>query len=330
MTLTAHEPLREDGLHLGEAKVVRLKHTGRWIAVAVIVLIAAAVVYTLVTNPNFRWNVVGQFLFSPQIIAGLGVTLGLTIIAMIIGLVLGTLVALMRLAENPVLRFAGFAYVWFFRGVPLLVQLVFWYNISALFPRIEIGVPFGGPVFWSFSANDIITAFLAAILGLSLNQAAYNAEIIRSGIQSVDEGQLEAAKTLGISSWETTRRIVLPQAMRVIIPPIGNETITMLKTTSLVSIVAVADLLYSAQLIYARNFQTIPLLITASIWYLVLVSVLSVGQARLEQRFSRGTSRNQPVGMMKRLIGGRAGATPVITPGEPPTDVIPTVEKSKK
>lgn len=289
-------------LHLGDAHVVHLKHPGRWVAVALVVLFVAAAIHTGITNPRFRWDIVGQYFLAPQILAGLRITLTLTVIAMVIGVVLGTAVALMRLSENPVLRTGGFAFVWLVRGVPLLVQLIFWYNISALFPVIQIGIPFGGPTFFSFDANTVITAYTAAILGLGLNQAAYMAEIIRSGIQSVDEGQLEAAATIGLSRWKTIQRIVLPQAMRVIIPPTGNETITMFKTTAMVSVVAVADLLYSTQLIYARNFQTIPLLIMASLWYLILISILTVGQTYLEKYFARGSSRHQQVSTWSRLV----------------------------
>lgn len=309
------------GLHLGEAHVVRLKHPGRWIAVALVVLMIAALVHIGFTNPRFRWDIVAQYFFAPSILAGLRVTLSLTVIAMVIGMVLGTVVALMRLSENPVLRVAGFAFVWLVRGIPLLVQLIFWYNISALFPVIQIGIPFGGPVFYSFDANTIMTAYVAAILGLGLNQAAYMAEIIRSGIQSVDEGQLEAAAAIGLSRSHTIGRIILPQAMRVIIPPTGNETITMFKTTAMVSVVAVADLLYSTQLIYARNFQVIPLLIMASIWYLILISIMTIGQTWLERHFARGASRHQQVSMWSRLlrrgnVGRVVSPNPIALPEE--------------
>lgn len=292
-------PLKK--LHLGEAHVVRLKHPGRWLAVAIILFAFAVLVEIAIVNPRFGWPIVAQYFFAPQILDGLRVTLTLTVISMVIGVVLGTIVALMRLSDNPVLRGASFGFVWLVRGIPLLVQLIFWYNISALFPAINIGIPFGGPVFASIDANTVMTAYTAAILGLGLNQAAYMAEIIRSGIQSVDEGQLEAAQTIGLSRLKTMSRIVLPQGMRVILPPTGNETITMLKTTSLVSVVAVADLLYSTQLVYARTFQTIPLLIMVSLWYLVLISVLSIGQGYMERYYARGSSRSTPVTVRQQL-----------------------------
>lgn len=303
-------------LHLGEAHVVKLKHPGRLVAILLIALAAAAIVYSAITNPRYRWDIVFGYMFTPSILEGLATTITLTVIAMAIGLVLGTVVALMRLSPNPVLKFSGFAFIWLFRGVPLLVQLIFWYNISALYPVIKIGIPFGGPTFTSFDANTVITAYTAAILGLGLNQAAYMAEIIRGGIQSVDEGQLEAASTIALSRSTTVWRIILPQAMRVIIPPTGNETITMLKTTSLVSVVAVADLLYSTQLIYARNFQAIPLLIMASLWYLLIVSLLSWGQSKLERHFARGSSRT----LTSRTARPRALRRRLANPGNPLSD----------
>jgi polar amino acid transport system permease protein len=287
------------GVHVGEGPVVRLKHPGRWIAVAVIAVVLAMAINAMVTNPHFGWPIVAQYFFSAPILAGLRVTITLTAIGMTIGFVLGTILALMRLSANPILRSCAFCYVWLLRGVPLLVQLIFWYNISALFPTMSIGIPFG-PAFATVESNAVMTAYTAAILGLGLNQAAYMAEIIRGGLQSVDEGQLEAAATIGLSRYHTISKIVLPQAMRVILPPTGNETITMLKTTSLVSVVAVADLLYSTQIIYSRTFQPIPMLIMASIWYLIIVSLLNVGQYYLERRYGRGTSRRTPTGTWSR------------------------------
>jgi polar amino acid transport system permease protein len=287
------------GLHLGEGPVVRIKHPGRWVAIAVIAVIAAMAVNSLVTNPNFGWSTVAEYFLSEPILLGLRVTITLTVIGMAIGFFLGTVIALMRMSDNPILRTTAFCYVWLLRGIPLLVQLIFWYNISALFPTLSIGIPFG-PAFATVESNTVMTAYTAAVLGLGLNQAAYMAEIIRGGLQSVDEGQLEAAATIGLSRRRTITKIVLPQAMRVILPPTGNETITMLKTTSLVSVVAVADLLYSTQLVYSRTFQTIPMLIMASIWYLVLISFLSIGQYYLERHYGRGSTRHVRSGAWTR------------------------------
>ncbi len=285
---------------MGQAQVVRLKHPGRWLAVGLVLLLLATAIQEAMTNPRFRWDVVGEYFLADQIIRGLQLTLALTAICMLVGVAVGTIVALMRLSENPVLRGGGFAFVWLFRGVPLLVQLIFWYNISALFPRINVGIPFG-PTFFSFNANTVMTAYVAAILGLGLKQAAYMAEIIRSGILSVDEGQLEAAAAIGLSPGKTIRRIVFPQAMRVIIPPTGNEVISMFKSTSIVSVVAVADLLYATQLVYSRTFQIMPMLIMASIWYLILISIMSLGQSWLEHRFARGASRHQRASLWSRF-----------------------------
>jgi polar amino acid transport system permease protein len=209
---------------------------------------------------------------------------------MAIGIVLGVVLALMRLSPNPVLASAAWSFIWLFRGTPVLVQLLFWNFIAALYPEITLGIPFG-PDLVHADANVLITPFVAAILGLGLNEAAYMAEIVRAGIISVDEGQSDAARALGMRRLQIMRRIVLPQAMRVIVPPTGNEAISMLKTTSLVSVLAYTELLYSVQLIYAANYQQIPLLVVASIWYLVATTVLSIGQHFLERRFGRGTDR---------------------------------------
>jgi polar amino acid transport system permease protein len=244
---------------------------------------------------------VGEYLFSPEILRGLVVTLELTALSMLVGIVLGTILAVMRLSPNPLVSSASWLYIWFFRGTPLLVQLLFWSFISALYPVITIGFPFVGPDLIEADANVLITPFMAAILGLGLNEAAYMAEIVRAGVVSVDEGQTEAAHALGMTRLQTMRRIILPQAMPVIIPPTGNETISMLKMSSLVSVIAYAELLYAAQLIYAVNFQQIPLLIVVSIWYLLITSLLSIGQYYIERRYQRGNSRSLPETPLQRL-----------------------------
>jgi polar amino acid transport system permease protein len=254
----------------------------------------------VVTNPRFGWGTVGHYLFSSRVLDGLVVTLELTVIAMAIGITLGVVLAVMRLSPNPLVSSASWGYIWFFRGTPVLVQLLFWSFISALYPQISLGIPFG-PQLVHGNANSIITPFVAAILGLGLNEAAYMAEIVRAGILSVDEGQSEAAQSLGMTRLLTMRRIVLPQAMRVIIPPTGNETISMLKTSSLVSVIAYKELLYSVQLIYAVNYLQIPLLLVASIWYLVITTILSIGQYYVERRFGRGATREPPPTPLQRL-----------------------------
>lgn len=274
----------------GEYTTVPARYPGRWIAAVALAGLLAALLSSVLTNPRFGWGVVGAYLRDISIIGGIGVTLMLTVVSMVIGGLLGVILAVMRLSSNPVVRGAAFGYVTFFRGTPVLVQLLFWFNLAALYPVITFGLP--GVV---IDANQLITPLFAAILGLGLNEAAYMSEIVRAGILSVDHGQTEAAGALGINRFHTMRRVILPQAMKVIIPPTGNETIGMLKTTSLVSVISVPELLYSSQIIYARNFETIPLLIVASLWYIAVTSVLSVGQYYLERRFARGASRSLPL-----------------------------------
>lgn len=283
-------------------KAVPVRHPGRWVAVAVLAVLAAMFVNTVLTNDGFRWDVVGRYLFSEPVLNGLRNTLILTVLAMAIGIVGGIGLAVMRLSPNPVLSAVAAGYIWLFRGTPQIAQLLFWNFLAALYPRLSLGVPFG-PEFVSFDTNQLINQFTACLLGLGLNEAAYMAEIVRGGLQSVDHGQSEAAGALGMSRAQTLRRIVLPQAMRVIIPPTGNETISMLKTTSLVVVIGYFELLTSVQRIYSVNFQTIPLLIVAAIWYLALTTVLSVGQGFVERRYGRGV---QGAGAGLRLFGRRA------------------------
>ncbi len=271
----------------GQLPVVPLRHPWTWSASVLVVLATGSVAWSVATNPAFQWPVVAQYFFDAQILAGLRRTLELTVAAMALGLILGTALAVMRLADNALLSTLAWIYIWFFRSVPVLVQLIFWYNFGALYARVTLAVPWG-PVLFSAATNDVITPLTAALAGLGLAQAAYTAEVIRAGILSVPRGQARAAKALGMGPATIFIRIVFPQAMRVIIPPVGNEVISMVKGTSLVSVIAMADLLYTAQLIYARTYETIPLLIVASLWYLAIVSVLSVGQHALERHYGRG------------------------------------------
>jgi polar amino acid transport system permease protein len=222
--------------------------------------------------------------------------------------------ALMRLSPNVLLSTSSWVYIWFFRGTPLLVQILLLNNVAALYPTVDLGVPFG-PSFVHANANDFITPFLAGLLALSLNEGAYMSEIVRAGIISVEEGQTDAAKALGMTRLQTMRRIVLPQAMRVIIPPTGNETISMLKNSALVSVIAVTELLYAAQLIYSTTYQVIPLLLVASIWYLAATTVLSIGQYYLERHFGRGGPGEESQTLAQRI---RRGIWPRHEePGEP-------------
>lgn len=265
--------------------IVPVRHPWRWVATAAVLVVVAMAVHGFVTNPAFQWQVVAQYVVSSQIVFGVLRTLELTLLAMVIGLGIGTVIALMRLSPNPLLSSISWAYTWFFRSIPVLVQLIFWFNFGALYKSVSLGVPFGAELLTG-TTNSVVTPMSAALLGLGLSQAAYTAEVIRAGISAVDKGQTKAAMALGMSNTLVFRRIVLPQAMRLIIPPVGNEMISMIKNTSLVSVVALAELLYSAQLIYSRTYQTIPLLIVASLWYLAIVSALSVGQHFLERHYA--------------------------------------------
>jgi len=286
-------------------KAVPVRHPGRWVAVVVLAVLAAMLVNAIFTNPRFNWPVVGQYGFSEVVLSGLRNTLLLTALAMAIGAVGGLILAVMRLSPNPVLTSVAGGYIWFFRGTPVITQLVFWNFLASLFPTLGLGIPFG-PEFVTFDTNKLIVQFTACLLGLGLNEAAYMAEIVRGGINSVEHGQTEAASALGMSRTQALRRIVLPQAMRVIIPPTGNETISMLKTTSLVVVIGYFELQTAVQSIYSRNFQPVPLLIVAALWYLVLTSVLSIGQMYLERYYGRGTGRpGEDTARRSRFLLGR-------------------------
>jgi polar amino acid transport system permease protein len=312
-TLAAAEP--------DEIRAIPVRHRGRWVAAAIIVFLAVAVANSMASNPRFGWGIVWDYFVSGRILSGLVVTLELTVASMAIGIALGVLLAIMRLSPNPLVAGASALYIWLFRGTPVLVQILLWYNIAALYPRFSLGVPFG-PTFAHFDASAVITPFVAGMLALGLNEGAYMAEIVRAGIISVPEGQTQAAQSLGMSRLLTMRRIVLPQAMRVIVPPTGNESISMLKTTSLVSVIALPhpELLYAAQLIYSVNYRTIQLLIVASIWYLIVTTVLTVGQSSLERRFGRGTAGAAPETPLERLrrllLPRRAETAPAAASGE--------------
>ena len=291
---TPVRPARPDSL-----KAVPVRHPGRWAAVAVIAVLAAMLVNTIVTNPRFNWSEQWKYAFTDGIIDGVVTTIWLTVASMAIGVVLGVILAVMRLSPNGVLSSAAWFYVWAFRGTPLLVQLLLWANLGALFPTIGIGIPFG-PTFVEDQTFNVIGLLAAALLGLGLNEAAYMSEIVRAGILSVDEGQWEASTALGMKRAQTMRRIVLPQAMRIIVPPTGNETIAMLKTTSLVAFVPYYELLFRTQEIYSRTYQVIPMLIMASLWYLTMTSVLMVAQYYIERHYAKGSVRELPPTPLQR------------------------------
>jgi polar amino acid transport system permease protein len=300
--MTAHVVQSTEAGH-AEEPIVRLRHPGRWVSAAILAVLAAMFVNFVVTTDQLRLDLVFGYLFERSIMKGLLVTIEVTAVAMLVGVALGTVLAIMRLSDNPLLRGAAAGYVWLFRGTPILVQLLFWFFLGTVLPKVSLGVPFG-PEFFSISSNTLITQFVAAILGLGLNEAAYMAEIVRAGIGSVDRGQTEAAEALSMSPGLTYRRIVLPQAARVIVPPTANELISMLKLTSLCLVIGLPELLTTAQLIYGRNFQQIPLLIVASIWYIVLTTILTIVQSRVERRMSRGVLGAQ-VRRNRFAIGGR-------------------------
>ncbi|WP_326709961.1 amino acid ABC transporter permease [Streptomyces sp. NBC_01474] len=293
-----------------EIDAVPLPRPGRWVASAALAFVLVFLLQGWAANPRMQWATVGDHLFAPVVLEGLGTTLWLTAAAMAIGIVGGVVLAVMRRSDNPLLSRLSWLYIWVFRGTPLLVQLLFWYFLAAVVPQVGLGVPWG-PTFVEFDTNRLVTQTSAALLGLGLHEAAYMAEIVRSGIASVDDGQSEAANALGMTHRQTLRRIVLPQALRIIIPPTGNQVISMLKTTSLVSVIAVPELLTSIQAIYSRNFQQIPLLTVACAWYLLAVSVLSVGQYYLERRYGRGASRDllpTPLQRMRATFAARRPA----------------------
>jgi polar amino acid transport system permease protein len=284
-----------------EIIAVPVRHPWRWVSIAVLAVLVAMLINGVVNNPAYRWDTVGKYVFDQRIARGALVTLELTVLSMLLGVTLGIILAVMRLSPNPILTSVAWLYLWVFRGTPVYTQLVFWGLISVLYPRLGIGIPFG-PEFASFETQTVITFFVAAVIGLTLNEAAYMAEIVRAGILSVDEGQGEAAAALGMGRAMVMRRIVLPQAMRVIVPPTGNELISMLKTTSLVVAVPLTTDIYStSREISLRLFQPVPLLICAAIWYLTVTSLLMVGQYYLERYFARGSMRALPPTPVQRI-----------------------------
>ena len=275
--------------------MVPLRHPGRWVAALVVLVLTAMLVHTLFFShvylngqkrERFEWDVIDHYFLSSEVLKGLGLTVALTVVAMAGGISIGVVLAIMRLSPNPIVTGSAWVYIWFFRGTPVLVQLLFWYSASYLFPSFTIGIPFG-PAFVHVDLNTWLTPFVAASIGLALNEGAYMSEIVRAGLISVDEGQTEAAQSVGMTRLMALRLVVIPQAMRVIIPPTGNETISMLKTTSLASVVTVGELTFSVEQIYAANYRVIPLLMVAAFQYLWVTTVLMVGQYYLERHYAR-------------------------------------------
>ncbi len=313
----------------GELEVVPVRHVGRWVGVVVALVGLAMVVHTLlsriptgryrcavvggvrhcspISDWRFSWHVVGQYFLTREILIGLWRTIELTVVSMAIGITLGVLIAVMRISSNRLLSGTAWLYTWFFRGTPVYVQLLFWFNISALYQKLTLGIPFLPVTFVHLDVVSLLTPMNAAMIALSLNEGAYMSEIARAGLLSVDEGQAEAAHALGMSRRQTLRLVILPQAMRVIVPPTGNEVISMLKTSSLASAIGVLELTGTAGVIYASNYLVMPLLITISLWYLLFTTVLSTGQYYVERHFARGATRTPPPTPLQRLRTDVAG-----------------------
>lgn len=283
--MTAAELTRPDAdskYEIAHLKLVPKRHIGRTVAAAIVLAMLAGLVRAFSVG-QIEWSYVRDFLFAPAILDGLYSTLIMTVAAMGLGIVLGVVVAIMRISGNPVLSSIAVGYVWIFRGAPALLQLMLWFNLALIFPTMGI------PGLFEFRTVDIMTPFVAAMLGLGISQGAYTSEVVRSGLLSVDSGQYEAARTIGMTQMMMLRRIVLPQAMRVMIPPVGNEVIGMVKLTSLASVIQYSELLHNAQIIYFANTRVLELLLVASFWYLLVVSVLSIGQHYIERYFGRGS-----------------------------------------
>ncbi len=297
---TAPEPLADD-VATARARL----NPWRLAATVLIAAVALGIVFFVVTNPRFEWPVVWRYLFAPSILAGLGMTLTLTALAMVIGTVIGTVAAIALLSDFRPGIWAARAYLWAFRGTPLLIQLIFWYNLAYLLPKVSIAIPFG-PTLASWPTNELISPFLAALLGLGLAEGAYMTEIVRAGLLSVDPRQRDAARALGMRPSQAFFLIVLPQALRVIIPPSGNQVISLAKATALVSVIAMNDLLHAVQMIYNRTYEIVPLLMVAVIWYLVVITAMYAVQSRLEARFSRGQQRGAPAAGPAAITGAAA------------------------
>jgi polar amino acid transport system permease protein len=301
-----------------DIKAVPVRHPGRWVATALVLLLVAMFVHMLATNQAFQWDFLRDSILRKPVVDGARTSIVLTVLAMLVGVALGVVIAVMRLSANPILVGTAWVYTWFFRAVPRIVLLVLFGNLGILYSRYEFGLPFDrqlgnllgvdfdGRLFGA-EARTLLTGFVAGLLGLALSEAAYMAEIVRAGVASIDPGQTEAAQALGMSRGQTMRRIVLPQAMRVIVPPTGNETIAMLKDTALVAYVPVTnELFFQLQAIGNRTFRPFPLLVGACLWYLALTSILMVAQYFLERRFARGTVRAGG-GRRWQVFAGAAG-----------------------
>lgn len=314
--MRSHTNKDGEGLNIpNRIDALPVKRPGSIIAAVIVALLAAMLLQGIITNERFEWDIVWKYLFNENVLSGIRYTLELTVLAMLISTVLAIILAIMRKSVNPVLRGVSWFFIWFFRGTPVYTQLVFWGLFAVLVPKISVGIPFTSIEFWSIDSTVIMTSFMAALIGLSLNEAAYLSEIVRAGLEAVDPGQAEAAQALGMNRALIMRRIILPQAMRIIVPPTGNETIGMLKTTALVVAVPFTlELQFATDAIASRIYKPIPLLLVAALWYLVITSILMVIQSRLERHFGKGFEA--------RSIGARgAKPKPGKTNGEQHNDV---------
>ncbi|MFT4259124.1 amino acid ABC transporter permease [Microbacterium sp.] len=312
-------------LDLGAVTVVHTRHWWRWTIAAIIVFILVQFAWSLVTNDRYMWGTFAEYFFSGPVLIGIGYTLSLTAISAVVGFLLGTVIALGRLSKSALLNSAAWTYIWFFRSVPLVVQIIVWYNLGYLYPTLGLGTPFTTD-FWlvEFPTVQLISAFAAAILGLGLHQAAYSAEIIRGGLISVDQGQSEAAAALGIPASRRLLRIILPQAMRSIIPNATNEVIGLVKGASVVFVIAIPELFYAVQVTYNRNSRVIPLLLVAVVWYTIITTILSIAQFYIERHFARGSVRTLPPTPLQQArrwlstqwarLGDDAPGTDAVTP----------------
>ncbi|MDT0196505.1 amino acid ABC transporter permease [Arthrobacter sp. AB6] len=307
-------------------KAVPVRHPGRWVGAGAILVIGALALQSLATNPNFHWETFALYVLDVNVVRGVGWTLLLTVLSMAIAVTLAVLLAFMRQSENPIFRWSSWFWVWFFRGTPVYTQLIFWGLVAVLYPKIVVGIPFG-PEVLTLTTQDLLSAFWAAVLGLALNESAYLAEIFRAGLKSVDKGQIEAAEALGMRGTRIMWRIILPQAMRVIVPPTGNETIGMLKTTSLVLAVPFTlDLTFVTNTLANRSYLPIPLLIVAAFWYLVVTSILMVGQHFIEQHYGKGIDGTTRLAAIPAALNqAGASAEPVTAKA---TGTSPTIEES--
>ncbi|MFI0963004.1 amino acid ABC transporter permease [Streptomyces sp. NPDC021080] len=276
-----------------QIKAIPVRHYGRWLSAVVVIALVALIVVAF-SNANINYSVIPDYLFDPGIVSGAWTTLYISVLAMVLGVTLGVVLAVMRLSSNPVTSTVSWFYIWIFRGTPVLVQLLLWYNISLVFPVLNLG-------FYKNEMNQVMTPILTALLGLGLNEAAYMSEIVRAGIQSVDEGQTEASHALGMTQGKTLRRVVLPQAMRVIIPPTGNEFINMLKTSSLAYAVQLPEIIKKATDISSTSLAVVEMYFVACIWYLFLTTIFSIVQYYIERRYARGSTRNLPPTPLQRL-----------------------------